>query len=726
MSTFKKLMADLEALSQAKMQNDGLMEVDNSTATVYSKVCSFLRANDAVPSADLESFDSIKRPLTTLNSSFSMENIGASDIMDFVADCGVPVQSLGACASKVQVLLDNASSSYQLSDHFREGGTGTTVIGETSDSLDLVKGDLEAMYPNLNDSSLQGELEAFGASSNDTLSDVKVSLTVSILRYHRSTMQRILPSVGVTSNVIRFPIDHVEVYDLAKSRDSSAAIRYGSHRQDLVELYNDPNMADTTPKKIMVYKVNDDNSSLIDDGIVKLGSDINMFSLGVSADTDNGTTIDWTDLVGDGVNVAGVTFEVANADRSTVETFTVKSGAMGTCRLISNGNNRDSGDRSANIAEVFQFSRTQLLLDGSVSTLLDPLSEKSVVTLATRFTAGINLKTSQLFSSPAVVNDPVLGTTDGSTVLSADKTAVDALTFTAIGFVPDAKYTEENLRRTTSAIRVLSKEKTYEIAGSKNYAVQSALGESRPGPAIDAMSRVMALGNDTRSMTYIEKGIDAVGDRSKAELISRPTDPSASINNEYVAGQRVKAWAIRDSFDATDFTNMRSSEEISDRRAAFELKLLDVITALMNRTFYQNELHGQRVVMNCYTSGHILNSLFAVPHMHTGMDGGKVVNGDMEFQLKLPNGMIINVATTTFSDMSEKIVLLMNRPGQPSDTMNTAVNFERGTFIAKASQSQGMGTWNTMIGNQREMPIVLCPVGAILDVVGLPSIDYSK
>lgn len=700
-----------------------------AVGTVYGTVTNFLIENNLVDAELAGSIESLAKEVTTLSTDIGLAQLGQEPIVDLCTACGIPANLLVAAVESCALCIRNYSSSdgYDIATHLDSAAPSASHGSFEMRSLNSIFSD--GAVENLI-TQPSAAIEAFGTTITNTITDAKVAVTVSILRYHRSVLQRLIPNIPYDSNVVMFNVDNLEMYDLAKSRDLDSSVRDdGKHRIPFIELYSDPAPANTAPKPILLRTANDEaapDNVLVAENLIKIGSEVNMFDLSIDPGKIGYQNIDYTDLVGDSVRVKAI--YVTATDGTVTEMYRINTDNRSGSRLVMTADNRDSADRSSNMREWAAFDSATNQSDGAATVLLAGLTPDATVKYSFNAAAAINLRTSVASvlgsGTPAIINksgDPVIATTDA--------TIFAALTFKLVAAELAATFSEENIRKSTKSMRILTKEIGYEIPGSSNVMVQYALNQTKPEVVIDGITKLLSIGSDDRGINLIMDNLTSVYDKLQDEkALSATQNYRSGVGMAYPAGQRVNPSVFLDgtfNIDAS-VSNLRSGELWGDMRALFDKYLMEISVRLFNESFYRQEIGFEKPVFSVLTSGWVMSALMNIPHYVTALDfkagEGDSEGGPIEFRRILPNGVHLNVVTTGFRYMTDKILMLPVRPSSPRSVLNFARNAERGVYTASAAISEQSAVYRTMIANVREIPIVTCPIGAMISVRGISNV----
>jgi hypothetical protein len=718
---FSEFVAGLESLGVQHQASDMSAAERYAIGSVFGLVKSFINETNLVTPDQIGSLEQFDTPLRSFNKSISLQDIGQDMIVNLCRNCGINDNNIRAAVESVALCIHNYSNGYGAAQHFEKSSPSSGLEVRGFDTM-FSKGVVNGLITNP-----ASALESFGTDIGNVISDAKVAITVSILRYHRSALHRLIPNIPTDSNMVTYKVDHMEVYDLTKSRADNAATRYeGAHRVPFVELYNDPSPANTKLKPIVLRTANDaagPAAKLLAENLVKIGVGVNMFDLSIDAGTVGYSHVDYTDIVADNVRIKTLLMSVT--DGTVVELIPLNIVDHGGARMLMNANNTDSADRVCSMNDITVLDKTSALLSGAANTLLAGLSVDAIVKVKYSAAGQVNLKTSEIVLHGSAAAD--IDTKSGNAVLAADQAIFDTLTFNLVGYEPAAEFSEENVRKTTKAMRIMTKQVGYEIPGSSNYVVQYSLTQTRPESVIDGLTKLMSVGNDDRGIKLLLDTLGNVRDRISAEQALSSENYAHKIGQDFVCGQRVKPFIFMDTMNIDpNLKNMRSGEKWGDLRGYAEEYLLNVLSKMYRMSFYSQELGaGEKPVFSCLTSIPIKDSLLSIPHYHNHLGdtaADQVSDGVVEFRRTLPDGTVLNVITTTFNYFDDKILMVPVRPNKPQSVMNFAQNRERGMFLVQATPTLDNAILNSLIGNSREFPIVTNPVGALITVANLHTV----
>ena len=582
--------------------------------------------------------------------------------------------------------------------------------------------------------------EAFGASIDTVLPDIRMAMTIILLKPHKGIMSRLVHRRTVAGSVITYVIHADEFYDLTKSQDKKGSVRNGyDHRLPIVSLYRKPDPINMTLVPIIPMKANDvDDKFLVQDGIVKFGVDVDLFDLSMDANKIGYNNINWTDLVSDGVVLEGLYFNLTNHDGSIIETFYAPTETLNHARLTMIPNTADSGDRATQVRFRMPLTETVTTVAGVASQLLNGLTGDtemleadvnvatniSLKTAVTRAIGNIDLKARSL--SGGAVSAPLLALVEGA----------NAYKIELLGFKLDAKFSEENLRKVNMAVRTQTYTAVYELPQGKSIVVDFSMQQSVPEHVLNTAQEVQAIGIDHRNLQAFLKLMKHVHDQGKIEAADpnyREANQGRTLNTAFVSGQRVNPHVILGTIDLLRVANIRSSDMLGDVRQFIDSYLNKVISLLHLKSLYVQQLdNGEIPTYKVLTSGPIIENLLSIPHIHNhlhpnGMDAEKIyrekVPGEpIEFVRVLPSGIKLECISTPFEYMEDKIMIIPFRSSDPASELNFAHNWDGGQFVANYTPVDQNQVNKRVYMNTREWPIPTCPVGILLTVQNLKSV----
>lgn len=693
--------------------------------TVWNNVKEFLTSYNFVTPDKVGSLENIAEPTSLLNNTVSLVEIGPKAIEDLVESCKISRDYVAPAVEAVALSLTKYCSSNIIAEHFGGKDVSVEAVGNMSfKKLNSIysDGQLANLYPSVNAS-----MESFGARIDNTLIDAKIAISITILKFHKSIMPRLLPNRPTTSNVVMYEVDRFEVYDLTNAGKDTAQERYkAADRIPFIDLYRDPSPANMSSKPVIVKEANDTvDDFVLQDEYLYTGKTANLFDLSMDAGVIGYDHVDYTDLISEGGKLENLVLEITRAADSEVELIPIAVAERPGSRFVMSPNASDAADRFCALDFVTTLANDAALLAGTVSDIMDDFDPNHVIKLELNSQGKLNLRTS--YMNVLGSNSASIITLDGTPVLAPMETLFDDLTFKIVAYKPKATFSEENIRKTTKAMRVLTKPHGYEIPGTTNVIVQHSLIQPRPEKTINALSNLMRVGNDDRGVTIILDAINNVYNRLQQEAVTPDMPYDQKAMNDFVAGHKSLPYIYMDTIDiGAEVANMRSAEALGDVRGLAEKKLLEVMTMLFNNSFYVQALDpGDRPVFKVLTSGYILDALLNVPYYHSALDQSpaeKAGNDTVEYRRMLPNGTELQIITTNFESFTDKILMVPSLPGKPNSELNFGQLIDKGSLVVSITPIVNNAGFKEIIANSREFALTTNPLCAYLTINNLSAI----
>lgn len=571
----------------------------------------------------------------------------------------------------------------------------------------------------------QVALEAFGQNIDVVSPDIRTNIVLTLLRPHKSIVDRVLPRIPQEQNTFTIKVPSPEAYNLHKSMNADPKVRNGDHRKPMIALYRDPSPVSTEPKRILLRSANDSDNVLLSEQ-PKVGKAMNLFSLAMNNSVVGLNAVDWTDLVSEGGRVKTLFLQVVKGGGSPVtEIFAIPVAYAAGARFIATVNTEDSGDRSANLANVPYILKTGMKTSaGATSSILADFTDHAVK-VEVSLNVNLNLKTSDLSSNGSVGKTSV-SNVDGTAASTDANTAFAALTFSLVAFEPEVYRSEENLRMTDQAVRVNYSAKQYEIPVGRSLVIDYSMQDQpTPEDVVTVANNMQALGNDHRGLTVLESVLNEVYAQQEYEK-ANPGTVVASLNKQFIAGTLCNPIVIKDTIDFgdADLAVMRESERLSELHSRVIQRLLSVDASLAHDSLYDVSLNaGERRVIKVIAGSYIADVLLGIPHYHNVLNGEEKLEKEgtrvSDVSFFLPNGTRVDVVKTVIDSWASKMLAMYVREEDPKHPTSVAAIHERGTFVGQyTAQPQGAVT-KRIVMNSREIPIVTNPVAAIFTVVNL-------
>ena len=684
-----------------------------TAALIFDKTHKFLAEQQLVTSAaapGMETLNTIPKLVSNHTVGYAGLDIDALD--EFVRGCKVPADAHTGCALEVARILmggvENVSAFYD------RGRVNPKAV------------QMSQLYSPASVAEIGGHsrqaLESFGEYSDRVTTDSRLAVTITVLRAHKSLVDRVLPRRAVEDPVVLTKIPNPEVYNLAESMNPLASTRYNAQRQPLVTLYRDPSFVNTQPQQIVPLKVNDNGAPayLVADGVVAAGVKVNLFDMTLQNSTVGFNALDWTDLVSDGGSVGAVYVQVVKnvSGTLTTELFELNTQYYTNARFTTQTNVQDSGDRSANLRFKTNFTAGTTMSNGQASVIFAGFTGVNALAEIT-FNANLSIKTSFVDGAGSV--NTSLNTTLVGGVPSGVTTTFGELTFTVVGWTPYLFFSEENMRKTTAAVRMNWKEQEFLIPVGKNFIVDySLMGQEVGEDVTSVVSNTIGLGNSARGVGIIENTLVAVNARLQYELSNPDIDFYSSVTQDYAAGTLTLPHVWIGSLDVSQAAVMRESERLSDLHSYVTSRFTALIADGHNKSMYtENFEPGERARYKALTSGPIAEVLFGIGQYWNTLDDKVEVAEGSDYSFKLPNGTQIDVVKSNFKSFANKIILIPVREAKPDDVTSFGASLDRGTFVGQYTPVNNGAANKRIVANSREIVYPTNPTGYVITVAGI-------
>lgn len=704
----------------------------------YVAACNFLAQNHVVTgNTDVNNFQKMVG-VESFNSEFSQGRLGDSEIYELVRRARVPASLESEAVDAVRSFLGKVTAAGGNNELFRNQHF---LRGSQAGRSKLVEGaalqhtvnvayapSLSPMYNNFGVpeffdrsfySAMAGQ-EAFGANIDTVLPDIRASLAVTLMQFHRGILDRIMHRRTSASPYVKYVVPYAEAYDMLKSNDRDAQVRNeGDHIVPLIELYADPQVVSNTLQQIVPLKSNDTNDDLVSDNVIKFNRNVNLFDLSVRANQLGGSHYNYTDLVSENVSVQTVYIKLKKD--ATEETFAIDVGYANGARLNMMPNVEDSGIRATFFTHTVKLTKDTQTVEGQPSTILASCTNDDYIRVDINITASINLKYANA-NGMAHATVRAMNRNRSSVDPTVESLATELKKeggTTLVGYTLNAQYSEENLRKSNLALRYHIRTFDFEISNGRNILVDYSFQEDLPEFVMSLITEATSLGQDHRGVDVITRQMMWVYDQTNQENMD-PTfrDRLKRIGFQYVASQLVRPVVYLNTIDLNNVDNIRSGDILGDIRSYVELELLNLTSLYFQNSFYRTQLApGESPVFKVLTSDVIMDNLLSIPHYHDHLNKDDATgDSDVQFRRVLPNGAILEVVTTAFNYWRDKIVMIPYRKDKPDDILNWGHNYDCGTFVAYYNPQLGNGVNKRVFANARTMVIPTNPSGIYLDV----------
>jgi len=689
--------------------NDDIAAVE----AIFTHTHSFLTANNLTTSKATPGMESLREiPQLITNRSDSYASITIAALEAFLDNCKVPADHRLSCGMEVARILTGVNESP--APFFEVGRFNPKQVP------------LNQLYGGRSVAMIKGQaaqaMESFGEYSDRVTSDSRLAVAVTVLRAHRSLIDKVLPRKAVEDPVVITKIPSPEVYNLALSENPVAAIRYAAARQPLITLYRNPNAVDTQPQQMIPLKANDNGTPpyLLANGIVNAGVKVNLFDMTLQANTIGFNAVDWTDLVSDGGAVASIIVNVTQVSggTTTIEQYSFPTQYSRNAQFTTQTNVQDSGDRAANIRSKFNLTAGVLMSNGQTSVIFSTFTDVMAL-LEITFNANLNIKTSYVDGNGSIL--PSINTTLAGGIPSGVQTIYGELTYEIIGWSPYLFFSEENMRKTTAAVRMNYKEQEFLIPVGRNFIVDySLMGQELGEEVTNVTSEVISIGNSIRSVNIISDTLTSVNARLQFELANPDIDYYSSVAQDYAAGTLSLPHVGILTLNIDTSAVMRESERLSDLHGFVTSRLLALIADGHNKSMYtENFEPGERARYKVLTSGPIGEVLFGISNYWNTLDDKVAVAEGSDYSLKLPNGTQLDIIKSNFEFFENTMIVIPVRDAKPDDITSFGVILDRGTFLGQYTPVSNGAANKRIVANSREILYPTNPLGFLITINGI-------
>ena len=744
MSNLSKYMQQIKAAFPAAVPSD----VYGIGRQTLDKVSRFLTERNAIREGN---FPEISVANESLAFDDAINATGVEELSSLVQSCGIKQAYVAPCCEAILTIMDRClhrSAAAVWNEQNKKHSTQNNSNAQPSAPLsDIYASDTVA--------ALTGEVapsqEAFGVNIDLAVPDLKVAITVAIMNFHTRLLPRLLPVKSINQPEIQYTKEYLEVYDLA---DNEAP------RKRMLDLYTDPEFAANELKRIIPLLRNDNpeapeflaswdvdgETSTADgiDGLLKFGVKANILKLSIDNTKYGYSRINKTDLIAENVKLDFVVVKI-NGEYLKINV------PLSLNRLTRTINNDDVAQRNADIkfrvalrkgatkkatvatndefktgaGDAEKTYQTHVVVDGKDDAAITAsLGENDFISIDFNLKPSISLKYGDADCLGAIKARVVTG--EGSTLTDEAKAALQALVESAelVGYSLDARFSEENLRKTSIAVWTHRQNFSYDIPIGRNYVFDYAIGQENADENATNLTKVIGIGQDHVALsTVLIRTAEDVADRIKA-VGYEPADRADYVGTRYVAGDKVRPTVFSGTLDFNNINIIRDSDRPGDIKQKALTYLNAVTTNLLQDSLLLQQLEGNGVTFRCVTSMSVLGKVLAQPHIHNHMDkeDARDLGDGVEYVLVLPNGVRIEFVTTTFKYMRDRLFMFPIIKNNAESELNYAMNFDYGTLVAHYTPS-GEEAHHRLFANIRELPIVTNPIAILIDIVGMDRVN---
>lgn len=556
--------------------------------------------------------------------------------------------------------------------------------------------------------------EGFGQFIDTTVPDLQNALTVSIMRFHMGLVPRMLPTIATAEPCAVYQVPRYSVFDLSDDNAAPTA---------LVDLFEDPSLVANDLPVVTPLDANDtDDIYLVSDSVIRFNVEAPLLDLAIDSETPGYTQTNHTDTIADGAHISAIKVAVTlAADPNVTSIFRIPiPRAMG--RLTRTNDSQDAADRVKTLTKE-TFINSATTTDGSAagSNIFAAAEDTAEgIKITTSLNVKLNLKSGKIrgLGSVAVERHHTSGDTDDiSAGLQTAFGADDAnLSVTLVGYEMDCRHSEENLRKSSIAVREDKATLAYELPLGRHYIYDSPLGGSNEQNIPAVLARITNIAEDASALTCIIDWLDNVAD---AAAESANGLNNGDIGRKYAAGSMVRPYVFTDTFDITGLKTRQDADRTGDIAQRVKSYLTSVTSRIQAGSFIQEQVaNGANVVYRLATSSTILGCVLGQPHIFAHLNTSqRGLEGGVEMRMVLDNGVVIEVVTSNFSTLSGKMVIVPFIESDPKSVLNGGAVWDMGTVVGQFTNSNS-GAHRRSFSHARQQAVPTNPIGAVIDVTG--------
>ncbi len=570
-------------------------------------------------------------------------------------------------------------------------------------------------------------LESFGVDNDRAVPDLKISLTVALMRFHRSILGNLIPNRGTDSPSIMYKKPTVLVSEL----DNPDATP-----KPFIDMYRNASMISNQLKRIEpIYNAATNANLLVANGIIKNKVQINILQQSINANKYGYTKINYTDLVSEGVRMDKIYVRLntsgsnsSSGSTSALDVFCIEVPQY-TGRLTHTTNNRETSQRQLftqfdTVLNATSKGVNTAYASSDATTVLSGIDDGESLILKLHIAADVTLRNGDTFAN---ISGTVEGYNSvGNGTLSATLQSIvsdinNAGGVEIIGYVLDARYSEENMRKSNIVLRTVYQSFEYNIPTGRNFIYDWSLNTPQEEIA-SQLADFIAVGMDDRALNIFQENQKMVHAELAAEAAA-PTKVAKRVADDFVTGSIVYPYVWQGTLDISKIQSIRSADRPGDIAQYAQTFLTRVMERILTNSFYNHQLGPNTAPeFNLYTSLDILSNILGQPQIHTALDKREADSiSKVPYRIVLQNGVILNCFWHTFDMVQNFIRIIPKVNGDDTSYLNYGHNWDYGTVVGQFTQT-GDAVFNRIYANSRELPIVTTPIAAVIEVTGIPAV----
>ena len=657
------------------------------------------------------------------NESYSVDElplaVGAEQIHNLCVAAKVPEEHMTAAMKRVAALLVACVGKKQ-----GEAFTNYRITNKTG----ITKTSLESLYPAKIVQELgQGKsLESFGIQIDRVTPDLKTVLSIGLMSFTENLTPRFVPIHTTNQGNVTFVLESLDIFDMA-SDDARKPVR-------LIELFRDPKMVNVRAIRIRPLKANDAAGEfLVADDIYKFNKKLNLFALALNEKKPGYEKYSHTDLVEEGALIDGVLVKITTTSQlgeGTVGSFyAMLKVPSGRGRLTQITDDLRSTDRRLALERFsYRIDKRQPAFTG-VSSLVSTEGVLNGLVDGLQLSVDFNLhfhidRKVALGDASGTLWLRLLNST-GAELTAAQKEWLAGTSVEAVGFTMDARYNEDNKRKSSVRAELNTRTMNFDIPTGRNFIIDTAIGQEGAQAGAAKLAQLEHLGRDANNLDITNEVMRAVHDQNVA--FNNDREGQMQLAATYAAGNCVNPYVYMNTLDMSGLYGIRAGDMSGDIKQYVKQYFNRITSGILAKSLYREQLAGgAKVVFRVITSPEILGNLFMMKHFHANLDNDEAGTGGVEHVVVLDNGVRLEIITTNFRQMESKIILVPFIASAPTSVFNFGQDWDQGTLVGTFPVgSEGGAAFNRMFSVTRELLIPTNVIGAVIDVVGTSAVNMT-
>jgi len=551
------------------------------------------------------------------------------------------------------------------------------------------------------------DAHAFGSDIDKVSSDLRLTLSVDIMSFHNRIAHRLMHVKPTPDAIIRYRKVKAVVFN---NQDMDAAT------MELVDLYEDASIVSPTLPKVIPRTAN----GAPEEGYIEPGSD-DLFKLSIDASKPGYSSYNRQDTIADGAFIDKVKWEIGPDAAGRSDMIYTVGKARGKLGFTTNS---EASMRTLFFETDIIVDKTTEDASGTAAAAFAGIHADDQLVIKLTLTVRLHLRTGDINTTGSVAAVKVekkgggIAQPSSTTALEAIQTGV---AFTKISsYAIDARFSEENLRKSSIEIEAIHSELAYNLPTGVNYFYSEPLmGKKKDDRAVELLTSIIGIGQDKKVAGEIEQ---VLNDITSAITV---TDDSYSHNGagtSYAAGSLVRPFVYTGNIDCNDFKTHEISNLPYDVKQFVMTTIGNVLDRIHATSFFPQQLAGRAPTYKVLTSGDIISKLFSQPRMAIAgqPDKSTTLEGGSSYRLELPNGAIIELHASTQAEHADKIIGIPY-VSDPNSELNFGANWTFGIAVAHYVKT-GAAVAKRIVANSREAFIPTNPLGFLLSVRNLDDI----